>query len=283
MNHLAVFENAHHIRRTMHDSEVHFSVVDAIGAVVGNGDPSDYWTTMKRREAAEARKAGGEPQLPTVCRRLKLEAPDGKMRLADCATLEGIFRILQSVPSPKVEPFKRWLAQVGRERIEEERNPALAVERARKTWHRRGRDDKWIARRLEGITTRINLTGEWQARGADGKDYGILTNVLTERTFGVTPKNYKAFKGLKPTQNLRDNLDIVELALNSLAEATALRIHEINDSQGFKQLHRDVMQAGAATEKARLAIESATGRPVLNPGNGLLPPPKMPAMRIAQT
>jgi len=181
------------IRKTLHRNEWWFSVIDVVEALTDSSQPSKYWTAMKARVQSEE-----EFQLSTICRQLKLPAEDGKMRATDCADTEGIFRIIQSIPSPKAEPFKRWLAKVGFERVQEIENPELATKRTRMLYKLKGYPADWIEKRMRGIAIREELTDEWQKRGAqEQKDYGILTAEISKATFGITPSEYKKVKGLK--------------------------------------------------------------------------------------
>ena len=193
-NKLAVFQEKE-IRRTWHNEEWWFSVVDVIQVLTEAKDPSDYWTTMKRREN----------QLPTICRKFKFTAADGKQRPTDCANTEGMFRIIQSIPSPKAEPFKLWLAQVGYERIQEIENPELAAQRARQYYKDLGYSEDWIAKRLQSIEIRGKLTDEWKSRDVkEGMEYAILTAEISRATFGLAPSEHMKLKDLK-RENLRDH------------------------------------------------------------------------------
>ncbi|MDD5055295.1 MAG: Bro-N domain-containing protein [Candidatus Peribacteraceae bacterium] len=209
------------IRRKLHHGAWWFSIVDVIAALTESTNPNDYWYKMKIRVQNED---GFEPS--TVCRQLKLEAPDGKMRETDCANTEGIFRIVQSIPSPKAEPFKRWLAKVGYERVQEIENPELATRRTRMLYKLKGYSDDWIGKRMRGIAIREELTGEWKNRGAAARrDYEILTAEISKATFGVTPHDYKKLKGLK-REHLRDHMDDLELIFTMLGERGRRRFTE---------------------------------------------------------
>ena len=197
---IIVFE-AKQIRRIWHDEQWFFSVVDIIDALIDSDNPRDYWYRMKRRE-----KESSGIELSTLCRQLKLTSADGKSYKTDAVNTEAAFRIIQSIPSPKAEPFKRWLAQVGYERVQEIENPELAQQRMRQLFKEKGYPDDWIEKRVRGIAVRDELTGEWQKRGiADQKDFAILTSEISKATFGVTPSGYKKLKGLK-RENLRDHM-----------------------------------------------------------------------------
>lgn len=252
------------IRKTLHQNEWWFSVVDVIEALTDSDRPSAYWTAMKARVQSE-----GEFQLSTICRQLKLPAPDGKMRETDCADTEGMFRIIQSIPSPKAEPLKRWLAKVGYERVQEIENPELATKRTRLLYKLKGYPDDWIEKRMRGIAIREELTDEWQKRGADEKkDYEILTAEISKATFGVTPKEYKNLKGLK-RQNLRDHMDDFELIFTMLGERSTTEIHRNEDSQGAIKLKEDAAIGGKIAGNARKELENKLGRSIVSKNNYL--------------
>ncbi len=201
------------IRKTLYNNEWWFSVIDVVKALTDSVDARDYWYKMKIRVKDEE---SFEPS--TICRQLKLEAPDGKMRETDCANTEGMFRIVQSIPSPKVESIKLWLAKVGYERVQEIEDPELATKRTRMLYRAKGYSDGWIEKRMRGIAIREELTEEWKNRGArEQRDYEILTAEISQATFGKTPNEYKKFKGLK-RQNLRDHMDDFELIFTMLGE-----------------------------------------------------------------
>jgi len=240
----------------------YFSVIDVVAVLTDSANPRDYWYKMKIRVKGEE---GFEPS--TVCRQLKMQASDGKSRLTDCANTEGILRIIQSIPSPKAEPFKQWLAQVGAERIEETEDPELAFDRAMQTYLAKGYSKAWINQRLKSIEVRKDLTDEWQERGMkQGLEYAILTNALTQAWAGKSIKEYKQHKGLKK-ENLRDNMSNLELVLNMLAEASTTEISKKQQPQGLEE-NRDVAQKGGnAAKQARLEIEKQTGESIVNSGN----------------
>lgn len=199
---------------------------------------------------------------------LKLISIDGKRRLTDVANTKTLLRIIQSIPSPKAEPFKRWLAQVGSERLDEIVNPELAITRAKETYIRKGYDDAWIAQRLKSIDSRKELTDNWKERGAKNRDYAILTDEIYKSTFDMNTKQYKELKGINNTKrNLRDSMGKLELAITNLAEVTANEMHDINDSFGLQELKEDVQEAGKITGKARKEIEGKIGRKVANKDN----------------
>jgi DNA-damage-inducible protein D len=206
-NKIIIFEERK-IRRIWHNDEWYYSIVDIVGALTDSIDPRDYWYRTKIRVGDEEKA-----ELSTICRQLKLEAPDGKLRTTDCANTEGIFRIIQSIPSPKAEPFKRWLAKVGYERIQEIEDPELAQERMKSLYEQKGYSKDWIDKRLRGIAIRQELTDEWKNRGVDKNiGYAILTNEISKATFGKTVGEYKQFKELGH-ENLRDHMTDLELIL----------------------------------------------------------------------
>lgn len=260
---VAVFKGKQ-VRRTLHENEWWFSVVDVVGALTDSANPRDYWFKMKIREKAEA-----GVELSTVCRQLRLTAPDGKSRETDCANTEGIFRLIQSIPSPKAEPFKRWLAKVGFERVQEIENPELATKRTRMLYKLKGYSDDWIEKRMRGIAIREELTDEWQERGARAeKDYEILTAEISKATFGVTPTEYKAIKGLK-RENLRDHMDDFELIFTMLGERSTTEIHRQEDSCGVPKLKSDARAGGRIAGNARKALEKRLKRPIVSGRNYL--------------
>ena len=245
------------IRKMLFQNEWWFSVVDVIEALTDSESPSVYWTVMKTRVKNE-----DGLQLFTICKRLKLLADDGKMRETDCSNTEGIFRIIQSIPSPKAEPFKRWLAKVGYERVQEIENPELATKRTRMLYKIKGYSDYWIEKRMRGIAIREELTDEWQKRGAREKeDYEILTAEISKATFGVTPSEYKKLKGLK-RENLRDHMDDFELIFNMLGERATTEIHRTENSKGVIKLKADAKAGGDIAGGARKKLEKRLGRSI---------------------
>ena len=252
------------IRKTLYNNEWWFSVVDVIAALTDSDNPRDYWYKMKSRVKDE-----DEVELSTFCRQLKLLAPDGKMRETDCADTEGIFRIIQSIPSPKAEPFKRWLAKVGYERVQEIENPELATKRTRILYKLKGYPDDWIEKRMRGIAIREELTDEWQKRGAEEKnDYEILTAEISKATFGVTPNQYKRLKGLK-RENLRDHMDDFELIFSMLGERATTEIHRTEDSKGVPKLKEDAKAGGDIAGNARKELEKKLGKSIVTKENFL--------------
>ena len=255
------------IRRSWHQNEWWFSVVDVCAVLTGSVDAGAYWRKLKQRLVAES----GQPV--TFCHGLKLTAPDGRQRVTDCANTEGLFRVIQSVPSPKAEPFKRWLAQVGYERVQEIENPELASVRARELYQAKGYPKDWIEKRLRSMAVRGELTDEWNARGVqEGKEYAILTAEIARATFGVTPGAHKQLKGLggvKTGNNLRDHMTDLELIFTMLGEASTTEIARKHDAQGLDPNRRAARQGGTVAGNARRELEAKTGAPVLSRKNHL--------------
>ena len=250
------------IRKILFQNEWWFSVVDVIEALTDSDRPSVYWTAMKARVKGE-----DGFQLSTICRQLKLESSDGKKYETDCANTEGTFRIIQSIPSPKAEPFKRWLAKVGYERVQEIENPELATKRTRMLYKIKGYSDDWIEKRMRGIAIREELTDEWKKRGArEQEDYEILTAEISKATFGITPSEYKKLKGLK-RENLRDHMDDFELIFNMLGERATTEIHRTENSKGVIKLKADAKAGGDIAGGARKKLEKRLGRPITTKKN----------------
>ena len=245
--------------------EWYFSVVDVVKALTEQSTPrgaSNYWAKLKERLKAE-----GANELLTNCQQLKMKAADGKRRLTDVATTEQLLRIIQSIPSKKAEPFKMWLAMVGRERIEEIIDPELTIERALDTYAKKGYSPEWINQRMQTIRARKELTDAWDAHGVKkGKEYGILTDEVTKAWSGMTTRQYKNHKGLKK-ENLRDNMSTLELALNMLAEATTTELTNAQNPRGLEENRAVAKQGGKVAGNARKEIESQTGRPVITSDN----------------
>ncbi|MDO9042144.1 MAG: Bro-N domain-containing protein [Desulfocapsaceae bacterium] len=270
---LIVF-GAKQIRRLWVDDQWYFSIVDIVAALTDSDAPSKYWTAMKRREE----KASGF-QLSTICRQLKLTSADGKSYKTEAVNTEAAFRIIQSIPSPKAEPFKRWLAQVGYERVQEIENPELAQQRMRQLFKAKGYPDDWIEKRVRGIAVRDELTDEWQKRGiAEQKDFAILTSEISKATFGVTPADYKKLKGLK-RENLRDHMTDLELIFTMLGEAATTEIARNKDAQGFTENHLAARDGGTVAGDARRQLEIKSGKKVVTANNYLIdkPKPKLPS------
>ena len=244
--------------------EWYFSVVDVIGSLTESNNPRDYWYRVKKRMSEEEKS-----ELSTICRQLKLKAPDGKMRLTDVADMQGIFRIIQSVPSPKAEPFKMWLAEVGKERIDEIIDPELTIDRALESYVRKGYSREWINQRLQAIQVRKELTDSWQDHGVKGgNEYAILTNEISKAWSGMTTREYKNFKGLKK-ENLRDNMSTTELILNMLAETATKDIAEAKNPQGLEENKQVAQDGGSIAGDARKSIEARTGKPVITSKNAI--------------
>ena len=238
-----------------------FSVVDVIAVLTDSKDPAAYWRKLKQR----MREEGNETV--TNCHGLKMTAADGKKRLTDVADTEQLLRIIQSIPSPKAEPFKMWLAQVGRERIEETIDPELTIERALETYQRKGYSRDWINQRLQAIQVRKELTDEWDARGVQqGIEYAILTDEISRAWSGMTTRQYKRLKGLKK-ENLRDNMTTLELVLNMLAEATTTEISKQKEPETFAENVEIARAGGKVAGDARKAVETQTGVPVITSQN----------------
>ncbi|RII26959.1 MAG: phage antirepressor protein [Geobacter sp.] len=235
-----------------------FSVIDVVAALTDSPNPRDYWYRIKQRE-----KINGI-ELSTICRQFKLEAPDGKLRKTDCSHAEGLLRIIQSIPSPKAEPFKRWLARVGYERLEEIENPELAAKRMRELYKAKGYSDEWIEKRVRGIAIRDELTNEWQKRGVrEQREYSILTAEISRATFGMTPSEYKEFKALdKQRDNLRDHMTDLELIFTMLGEASTTEIARNRDAQGYDENLDASVEGGTVAGSARRDLEQKSGRRV---------------------
>ena len=262
---LQMFENQP--IRTAWDEEQeewYFSVVDVVAVLTDQPDSrhaAKYWSVLKTRLKNEG------SELTTNCSQLKMKAADGKRRLTDVATTEQLLRIIQSIPSKKAEPFKMWLAMVGRERIEEIIDPELTIERALDTYAKKGYSPEWINQRMQTIRARKELTDAWDAHGVKkGKEYGILTDEVTKAWSGMTTRQYKNHKGPKK-ENLRDNMSTLELALNMLAEATTTELTNAQNPRGLEENRAVAKQGGKVAGNARKEIESQTGRPVITSDN----------------
>jgi DNA-damage-inducible protein D len=259
---VAIFEGQR-IRRQWYEERWFFSVIDVVGLLSEAVDPRSYWGHLKAKMADE-----GAGQTLQNLQQLRMEAADGKQRLTDCADAETMLRIVQSIPSPNAEPVKHWLATIGTERLEELEDPSLAIDRARQYYLSHGYSPEWIAQRLRSIVTRDDITEEWRERGAqEGREFALLTDTLHKGTFDITTGEHKAVKTLKKRDNLRDSMSIVELALTSLAEATATALHREHDSEGFGQLQGDAREAGEVAGSARKDIETRLGRTVVTSEN----------------
>ena len=261
--HIAIF-NGKTIRRKLVDDKWFFSVVDIVWVLTDSEDPRNYWKVLRHR----LNKEGSE--VVTKCNRLKLTAEDGKLRETDCADTETIFRIIQSVPSKKAEPFKRWLAKVGYQRIQEIENPELAQERMKKLYELKGYPKDWIDKRLRGIAIRQNLTDEWKNRGLKKEiEYAILTNEISKATFGKTIEEYKKIKNLDK-ENLRDHMDELELIFGMLGEKVTTEITINKDAEGFVECAIAAKQGGDVAGHARKEAEEKIGRQIVSEDN-LLP------------
>ena len=244
--------------------EWYFSVVDVIGSLTESNNPRDYWYRVKKRMSEEERS-----ELSTFCRQLKLKSTDGKSYKTDVADMQGIFRIIQSVPSPKAEPFKMWLAEVGKERIDEIIDPELTIDRALEGYARKGYSREWINQRLQAIQVRKELTDTWQDHGVKtGNEYAILTNEISKAWSGMTTREYKDFKGLKK-ENLRDNISTTELILNMLAETATKDIAEATNPQGLAENKQVAQDGGSIAGDARKSIEARTGKSVITSKNAI--------------
>ena len=253
---IAIFRRKE-IRKTIYKNEWWFSIVDIIEALTGTERPRKYWSDLKKKLIEE-----GYNEVSENIGQLKLLANDGKKYFTDCANTETTFRIIQSIPSPKAEPFKRWLAKVGYERIKEIEDPELATKRTRMLYKAKGYSDAWIEKRMRGIAIRDELTGEWKKRGIKmQREYEILTAEISKATFGMTPSEYQKFKGLK-RENLRDHMDDLELIFNMLGEASTTEIAKTKDAQGFNENKTAARKGGSVAGKARKDLEKKTGKKV---------------------
>jgi len=254
------------IRRIIYQNEWWFSVVDVCEALTDSVDAGAYWRKLKQRLKEEG------SEVVTFCHGLKLEASDGKKYETDCANTEGIFRIIQSIPSPKAEPFKRWLAKVGYERVQEIENPEIATKRTRMLYKLKGYSDDWVEKRMRVLAIREELTDEWQKRGArEQTDYEILTAEISKATFGITPGEYKKFKGLK-RENLRDHMNDLELIFTMLGERATTEIHRTEDSKGVVKLQKDAKAGGDIAGGARKRLEKRLRKSIVSKENYLMEP-----------
>ena len=243
--------------------EWYFSVVDVVSVLTDSKDPTAYWRKLKQRLKAEGNET------VTNCHGLKMTAPDGKKRMTDVVDTEQLLRIIQAIPSPKAEPFKLWLAQVGRERIEETIDPELTIERALETYLKKGYTREWINQRLQAIQVRKELTDEWDARGVQkGVEYAILTDEITKAWSGMTTRKYKNLKGLTK-ENLRDNMSTLELVLNMLAEATTTELSKAHNPQTFEENREMAKRGGKYAGNSRKEIEADIGKPVITSKNAV--------------
>ena len=241
----------------------YFSIIDVVGVLTESLNPQVYWRVLKKRLLAEGN------QTVTNCNGLKMPASDGKMRMTDVANTEQLLRLIQSIPSPKAEPFKQWLAKVGAERIAEIENPELAQARIRATYKAKGYSDEWIEKRIRGILVRDELTNEWKQRGVkEGREYAILTAEISKATFGIIPSDYKKLKGLtKANENLRDHMTDLELIFSMLGEASTTEIAKNRDAKGFDENHTAAKAGGSVAGKAREDLEQKSGKKIVSNQN----------------
>ena len=261
-NKIVLFQNKQ-IRRVWHNEKWYFSVVDIVGILSESSQPNRYWADMKKRSLKESN------QPFAFCEQLKLKAGDGKERLADVADTEGVLRIIMSVPSPNAEPFKMWLAQVGREHLEEIEIPELGFERMAEIYKAKGYTDEWIKNRIQSIETRKRLTDEWKGRGVkEGQEYSILTATIAKGTFGITPSEHSKLKGLE-RENLRDHMSPLELIFTALSEEATRIYTENENATGFNENHEAAQKGGETTGETRRLFEQRTGRKVVSSDNFL--------------
>ena len=270
---IAVFKGKE-IRKTIYKNEWWFSVTDVVAVLTDSNIPRRYWSDLKIKLKKE-----GFVEVYGKIVQLKLESPDGKLRETDCANTETIFRIIQTIPSPKAEPFKRWLARVGYERIQEIEDPELATKRTRALYKAKGYSDEWIEKRMRGIQVREQLTNEWKNREVGGdREYAILTAEISQATFGMTPSQYKKFKGLK-RENLRNHMNDLELIFSMLGEASTTEIAKNKDAQGFIQNKTAARQGGNVAGNARKELERKSGERVSTKQNYLTQPQSQKSLR----
>ena len=250
------------------EEQWYFSIIDVIEILTNSSNPRDYWFKMKVRVKSE-----DGLELSTICRQLKLKASDGKMRETDCTNTQNLLRIIQSIPSPKAEPFKQWLAKVGYERMQEINDPSQSIDRARENWQKLGRSEKWIQQRMTGQETRNKLTDYWQESGVKkGEEFAFLTNIIHQEWTGLTVKKHKDLKGLK-SQNLRDHMSEAELIFTALAELSTRQIAETEQATGVNENAKAGKKGGKIAKDARLQLEQQTGKKVVS-GENFLPPVK---------
>lgn len=270
--HLAVFRGRK-IRKLLHNGEWWFSIVDVCAVLTESIDPGAYWRKLKQRLNEEG------SEVVTNCHGLKMVAPDGKMRETDCANTEGIFRIIQSIPSPKAEPFKRWLAKVGYDRVKEIEDPETATERVKEIYRAKGYSDSWIEKRMRGIAVRAELTDEWKKRGVrEDTQYSILTAEISKAAFGLTPSEYKKLKKLE-RENLRDHMTDLELIFSMLGEAATTEIARNKDVKGFEENKTAARKGGNIAGNARKKLEKESGRKVVTKENYLDAPEKVKRLK----
>jgi len=271
-NALVVFQDRK-IRRVWHEKEWYFSVVDVIEALTDSPTPRQYWGKIKDREFVQI-------ELSPIWVQLKLTSSDGKMYETDCASTKHMFRIIQSIPSPKAEPFKQWLAQVGYERVQEIENPELAQERMIGLYEQKGYSKPWIDKRIRGIAVRQDLTDQWKKRGVESKaDFSILTSEISKASFGMTPLEYRRLKGLDK-ENLRDHMNDLELIFTMLGEASTSEIEKVKDPKTFDEHKEASKDGGSVAKNARLDLEGKTKRKVISKDNYLDEPEKEKRKRL---
>ena len=264
---MAIFKGKK-IRRIWNNDEWFYSVVDICGALTDSPTPRQYWGKIKDREFIKF-------QLSPIWVQLKISAPDGKMRMTDCVNTKGAFRLIQSIPSPKAEPFKRWLAKVGYERLEEIENPELAAKRMKEIYRQKGYSEEWIEKRMRGISVRDELTDEWKKRGVkENLEYSILTAEISKATFGMIPSKYKEYKGLQ-RENLRDHMTDLELIFTMLGEASTTEIAKNKDAQGFSENKTAAKKGGKIAGDARKNLEIESGKKIVTDENYLEVPEKV--------
>jgi DNA-damage-inducible protein D len=261
---VALFQSRE-IRRTLHDGEWWFVITDVVAVLTDSVDPADYWKKMRRRDPALGLDSQGGGQIdPPLA--LAFDTAGGRQKL-QCWNTQGIFRLIQSIPSPKAEPFKRWLAKVGKERLDEIENPELAMGRMQDLYEKKGYPKEWIDKRLRGMAVRQDLTDEWKERGVtSSQEFAILTNEIMQGTFALKVDEYKQVKALA-RENLRDHMTDIELILTMLGEATTTKLHRDRDSVGMPRLKKDAKDGGAVAGRTRKDIEGQSGKPVISPDN----------------
>jgi len=267
MSNIKLFENKQ-VRSywEVAEEQWYFSVIDVVEILTDSPNPRDYWFKMKIRV-----KTDDGLELSTICRQLKLKATDGKMRETDCTNTQNLLRIIQSIPSPKAEPFKQWLAKVGYERMQEINDPSQSIDRARENWQKLGRSEKWIQQRMTGQETRNKLTDYWQESGVKkGEEFAALTNIIHQEWTGLSVKKHKVLKGLK-SQNLRDHMSEAELIFTALAELSTRQIAETEKAKGLQQNAVASKKGGAVAKNARKELEAKTGKSVVTGENFLHP------------
>lgn len=263
------------IRQVCHDDEWFFSITDVIGAVTDSTSPGRYWADLKRKLSEDE----GFDEMFDEIEQLPFEAADGKKYRSDACNTQTLFRIIQSVPSPKADPFKKWLAKVGYERIQEIQDPEIAIKRALMTYKAKGYSDEWINARVQTIASRKELTREWQKRGiSEGMEYALLTDAISRGTFGLSTREHRTFKNLKRNHNLRDHMSPLELALTMLGETTTAELARTTDAQGYRSNEEAAKLGGKVAGGARKNIEQKIGRSVISRDNHLpKPDPKFPS------